>query len=40
MSDNFWLNKPNILLDKEHISEIWPTDDLEYSEKLNAYIQD
>lgn len=36
MSDNFWLNKPNILLDKEHISEIWPTDDLEYSEKLNA----
>jgi hypothetical protein len=36
MSDNFWLNKPNILLDKEHISEIWPTDDLEYPEKLNA----
>ena len=37
MSDNFWLNNPNILLDRDHITEIWPSEDLEYAEKLNAF---
>jgi len=37
MSDNFWLNNPNILLNREHITEVWPTGKLEYPEKLNAF---
>ena len=37
MSDNFWLNKPNILLNREYITEVWPTENLEYPEKLNAF---
>lgn len=37
MSDNFWLNNPNILLNREHITEVWPTENLEYPEKLNAF---
>ena len=36
MSDNFWLNNPNILLDRDYITEIWPSEDLEYPSKLNA----
>ena len=36
MGDNFWLNNPNILLDRDYITEIWPSEDLEYSAKLNA----
>ena len=36
MSDNFWLNNPNILLKKEYITQIWPTKNLDYPEKLNA----
>jgi len=37
MNDNFWLNNPNILLNREHITDIWPTKKLEYPEKLNAF---
>ena len=36
MSDNFWLNNPNILLNKEYITDVWPTENLDYPEKLNA----
>jgi hypothetical protein len=36
MTNTFWLNKPLILIDKDHITEIWPTKDLDYSGKLNA----
>ena len=36
MSDNFWLNNPNILLNKEYITDVWPTENLDYREKLNA----
>ena len=36
MGDSFWLNNPNILLDRDHITEVWPNEELEYGEKLNA----
>ena len=36
MNNTFWLNNPSILVDKNHITEIWPSNNLNYSEKLNA----
>jgi hypothetical protein len=36
MSNSFWLNNPSILVDKKHITKIWPSNDLNYTEKLNA----
>ena len=33
---NFWLNEPNILLNKNHITEIWPNSDYDLARKLNA----
>ena len=36
MTKSFWLNNPKILFDKNHIGELWPTKDLDYTDKLNA----
>ena len=36
MSDTFWLNNPLILVDKNHITEIFPIGKLSYVDKLNA----
>jgi len=36
MSNTFWLNNPAILLNKKHISEIWPLSTLNFEDKLNA----
>ena len=36
MSDTFWLNNPLILVDKNHITEIFPIGKLSYIGKLNA----
>ena len=36
MSDTFWLSNPGILVDKNHITEIWPMGSLSYAGKLNA----
>jgi len=33
---SFWLNNPTILLDKEYITEIWPTNNMDSVSKLNA----
>jgi hypothetical protein len=33
---NFWLENPNILLNKNYISEIWPNNDFDLARKLNA----
>jgi len=33
---NFWLNDPNVLLNKNHITEIWPSSDFDLARKLNA----
>ena len=33
---NFWLNDPSILLNKEHITEIWPSSNMSSIQKLNA----
>ena len=33
---SFWLDNPNSLLNKSHISQIWPTSELTMNEKLNA----
>ena len=32
----FWSNKPTILLDKDLIFQIWPTNEMNYETKLNA----
>jgi len=36
MSNTFWLNNPSVLVDKEHLTEIFPSSNLSYVEKLNA----
>tara|TARA_B100001121_G_C18668159_1_gene612422 strand:+ start:78 stop:758 length:681 start_codon:yes stop_codon:yes gene_type:complete len=36
MSIPFWLNKPAILLDRDHITEFWCNKDMTSSQKLNA----
>lgn len=36
MSIPFWINEPSILLNKEYIFELWPTNNMTYEEKLNA----
>jgi hypothetical protein len=33
---SFWLENPNILLNKNYIAEIWPNDDFDLAQKLNA----
>lgn len=33
---NFWLNDPSILLDRDHITEIWPSSNMNSVKKLNA----
>jgi len=33
---SFWLDNPNSLFDRSHISQIWPTNELTMNEKLNA----
>jgi len=32
----FWINDPSILLNKNHIGEIWPTSSMYYEQKLNS----
>ena len=36
MSNTFWLNNPSVLVDKDHLTEIFPSSNLSYVEKLNA----
>ena len=33
MTTIYWLENPNILFDKNYISEVWPSDDMTYTEK-------
>lgn len=33
---SFWLDNPNSLFDRSHISQLWPTNELNMNEKLNA----
>tara|TARA_Y100001936_G_scaffold235426_1_gene263623 strand:- start:616 stop:1257 length:642 start_codon:yes stop_codon:yes gene_type:complete len=33
---SFWLENPNALLNKHHITEIWPNSDFDLARKLNA----
>lgn len=33
---SFWLENPNILLNKKHITDIWPNNDFGLAQKLNA----
>lgn len=35
-ANEFWLNNPSILFKKNKIVQLWPNDDMNYSEKLNA----
>ena len=36
MTNTFWLNNPAILFDNNHITELWPSSNLDYISKLNA----
>jgi hypothetical protein len=36
MTTSFWLYNPNILFKSEQISNIWPTPEMSFAEKLNA----
>lgn len=36
MTDTFWFNHPTILFKKKYITEIWPTQGLDNTAKLNA----
>ena len=36
MSNTFWLNNPATLMNSDHITEIWPSNGLSYTAKLNA----
>ena len=36
MTTVYWLENPNILFDKNYITEIWPSDDMTYTEKMNS----
>lgn len=36
MSENLWIKNPAILLDKEHITELWPRTDMDMVYKINA----
>ena len=36
MTTPFWVNDPNVLFKKDKITEIWPTANLTFNEKLNA----
>ena len=34
--DTFWLNDPTILLNKNQLTEVWPSNQLSFERKLNA----
>ena len=36
MNNNFWLENPNVLLNKNYMTEIWPQDNFDLDRKLNA----
>lgn len=36
MNNSFWLNNPNILFKSDQLSNIWPTNEMSYENKLNA----
>lgn len=36
MTIQFWSNEPTILFNKNHIFELWPTNEMSYNQKLNA----
>ena len=36
MTNQFWLSDPTILLDKQHILELWPNRNMDKNDKLNA----
>jgi hypothetical protein len=35
-SNEFWLNKPTILFKKNKITQLWPNENMNYNDKLNA----
>ena len=36
MNNSFWLENPNVLLNKNYITEIWPQDNFDLDRKLNS----
>jgi len=36
MTTLYWLEDPKILFDRESITDIWPTPDMTYIEKMNT----
>jgi len=39
IGDEFWLNQPSILINKERLFEIFPSNDMTFEEKLNAVVR-
>jgi hypothetical protein len=33
---SFWLDNPNVLLNKNYITELWPSNDFDLERKLNS----
>merc|ERR1711991_742245 len=36
MTTKFWINDPSILINKEHIFQLWPMSFMSFNEKLNS----
>ncbi len=36
MTIPFWANDPTVLFNKDHMTELWPSTDMSYEQKLNA----
>lgn len=36
MNNDFWLKNPSILFNKDELHKLWPSKNMEYSDKLNA----
>jgi hypothetical protein len=36
MTIEFWTDNPYVLIDKTYMSDIWPSDDMNYTQKMNA----
>jgi hypothetical protein len=36
MSTSFWINEPSILINKKDILNFWPTENMNYNQKLNS----
>ena len=36
MKERIWIDDPSVLLNKQHITNLWPTSNMKIAEKINA----